>query len=163
MTIGRILEGESWRVAITPPETPTPICAPTTLTPRHTGDRLVYRAGCRSCGWIAEPIDLSENDAVESAHDHSHPNYRTLPTVDLPTGWRQAPTSKPVVAARELVAQLYPDGWIASREAPNWTYRQPRAGRHVPTAGLFGGYDLAQPSTGALTAGPVGAQGTLFS
>lgn len=163
MTLDRILEDGGWRVAITHPETSTPICAPTILTPRHSENRIIYRAACRHCGWIAEHVDVSENDAVETAHDHSHPRYRTLPTVDLPTGWRQTPTSKPVVAARELVAQLYPDGWVASGVAPNWTYRQPHAGRHVPSVGLFGGYDLARPNTPATDHVAVGAQGALFS
>lgn len=132
-----------WRVAITHPDTTTVVCAPTMLSP--TGPEVSYRAACRACDWISTPLFESENAAVEAAHDHSHPGFRDLPAVELPAGWRQNPDTKQIQAARTLLEGHYPPGWIAAGGAPSWSYRHPRATRHVPGGGLFGGYDLARP------------------
>lgn len=163
MTLDDHLAGGAWRVAITHPETPTGLCAPTILTPRSICDELEYLASCRGCGWTARHTDQCENDAVETAHEHSHPGYRDLPTLDLPSGWRQARTSKTVEAIRQLAVCHYPDGWIESGVAPNWTIRQPHGTRHVPDGGLFGGYDLARTIKPAGAAVALGTQGELFS
>ena len=133
---------EGWRVAITHPDTTTVVCAPTVLSP--TGPDVAYRAACRGCDWIATAALDSENVAVEAGHDHTHPGFRDLSAVELPAGWRQHPDTKQIQTAKTLLEGHYPPGWITGGHAPSWSYRHPRATRHVPGGGLFGGYDLAR-------------------
>ena len=68
-----------------------------------------------------------------------------LSAVELPAGWRQHPDTKQIQTAKTLLEGHYPPGWITGGHAPSWSYRHPRATRHVPGGGLFGGYDLARP------------------
>ncbi len=152
-----------WRVSITHPAEPTPVCAPTVLS-RRQADQLEYLAACRGCDWTSSETTGDANQAVEDAHDHTHPGYRHLPAVELASGWRHESTAKRLDVIRAALARVYPAGWIEAGHAPMWTYRTPPASRHVPAGSLFGGYDLARPALTTERA-PVliGAQGVLFA
>lgn len=95
--------------------TPPQHHAPTLLARRVPGGRDdEYRGACLRCEWEGEARSgdrwkEAENAAVEDAHDHAFPGWRTLPSTaknkerwDLPRNvrlWKQ-------------LTSLYPPGWV---------------------------------------------------
>lgn len=123
----------------TPPE-PTSDHQPTSLVrswgqpaPDGSGQTWPYlhRGACLGCSW--EGSDRRRTDeAVEDAHDHTHPGWRDLPAIPERRGrhW--------LTHAR----RLYPDGWF-DQGGPIRTVRTGIEKQHKPGAAPGGGYDLA--------------------
>lgn len=123
----------------TPPQ-PTSDHQPTVLVrrwdqpaPNNTDETWAYlhRGACLGCSWEG-PDRRRTDEAVEDAHDHTHPQWRTLPPLPEQRGrhWLTHAT------------RLYPDGWFDSG-GPIRTIRTGIEKRHKPGAAPGGGYDLA--------------------
>ncbi|MGK3103234.1 DUF6349 family protein [Streptomyces sp. WAC05858] len=122
----------------TPPE-PTTDHRPTVLVrswgrpaPDGSGETWPYLhcGACLGCTWEG-PNRRRTDEAVEDAHDHSHPDWRDLPAMPERRG-RHWLTH---------VQRLYPDGWF-DRGGPIRTVRTGIEKRHKPGAAPGGGYDL---------------------
>ncbi|MFI9391861.1 DUF6349 family protein [Streptomyces bauhiniae] len=123
----------------TPPE-PTTEHQPTVLVrswgrpaPDGSGETWPYlhRGACLGCTWEG-PDRRRTDEAVEDAHDHTHPGWRDLPAVPEHQGRRWL----------TYVQHLYPDGWF-DRGGPVRTVRTGIEKRHRPGVAPGGGYDLA--------------------
>ncbi|MBY8884824.1 hypothetical protein K7472_08185 [Streptomyces sp. PTM05] len=123
----------------TPPE-PTSGHRPTLLArswerpaPDGSGETWSYlhRGACLGCTWEG-PNRRGTDEAIEDAHDHSHPGWRALPAV-LERRSRHWFTH---------VQRLYPAGWF-DRGGPIRTVRTGIEKQHKPGAAPGGGYDLA--------------------
>jgi hypothetical protein len=134
----------------TPPE-PTTDHQPTVLgrrwdrpAPDHSGETWPYlhRGACLGCTWEG-PDRRRTDEAVEDAHDHTHPKWRTLPPLPERRGrhWLTHAT------------RLYPDNWF-DNGGPIRTIRTGIEKRHLPGKAPGGGYDLAvePPKQGRRTA-----------
>ncbi|WP_180685948.1 DUF6349 family protein [Streptomyces gossypiisoli] len=136
----------------TPPE-PTTDHQPTVLVrrwdrpaPDHSGETWPYlhRGACLGCTWEG-PDRRRTDEAVEDAHDHTHPQWRTLPPLPERRGrhWHTHAT------------HIYPENWF-DHGGPIRTIRTGIEKRHLPGAAPGGGYDLAvvppkTPSRPAIT------------
>lgn len=97
------------------------------------GDEQEFRGGCLTCDWEG-PVHRGsgygdgDNEAVEDAHDHAFPGWRTLPPITkVEDRWS-------VLQSRSRWAQLtsqYPAGWI-DQDAPVLTWRRYRREAHIP-------------------------------
>ncbi|MFB1042337.1 DUF6349 family protein [Streptomyces chrestomyceticus] len=123
----------------TPPE-PTTDHQPTVLVrrwdlpaPEHPDETWPYlhRGACLGCTWEG-PDRRRTDEAVEDAHDHTHPGWRDLPPLPERRGrhWLTHAT------------QLYPTGWFDTG-GPIRTIRTGVEKRHLPGKAPGGGYDLA--------------------
>jgi hypothetical protein len=137
----------------TPPE-PTPDHQPTVLVRRgdspapdnpHETWPYFHRGACLGCTWEA-PDRRRTDEAVEDAHDHTHPAWRNLPALLERRGrhWLTHAT------------HLYPAGWF-DQGGPVRTIRKGIEKRHLPGKAPGGGYDLAvtppktEPPAAAIT------------
>ncbi|MGQ4491141.1 DUF6349 family protein [Streptomyces sp. SAS_281] len=123
----------------TPPE-PTSDHQPTTLVrswgqpaPDGSGETWPYlhRGACLGCSWEG-PDRRRTDEAVEDAHDHTHPGWRDLHEMPERRG-RHWLTH---------VQRLYPEGWF-EKGGPVRTIRTGIEKQHKPGAAPGGGYDLA--------------------
>lgn len=122
----------------TPPE-PTSDHRPTVLVrrwdqpaPTNADETWAYlhRGACLGCPW--EGLDRRRTDqAVEDAHDHTHPQWRSLPPLPERQGrhWLTHAT------------RLYPENWF-DNSGPIRTIRTGIDKRHKPGGAPGGGYDL---------------------
>jgi hypothetical protein len=103
---------------------------------RPTGrrrDEQEFRGGCLACEWegpvhSGDGFGDGDNEAVEDAHDHCFPGWRTLPPITTvedrfavpwsPSRWAQLTTG-------------YPAGWI-DQGAPVVAWRRHRCEAHLP-------------------------------
>ena len=109
-------------------------CQVTVLFRRLDGPegRSIKRGACLGCEWEG-PDRTTINQAIEDAHDHAFPGWRTLPAV----------VRKPRPDWLGEVSRVYPSGWFQSG-GPIITVRgQDRM--HHPCAAPGGGYDMASP------------------
>ncbi|WP_188303170.1 DUF6349 family protein [Streptomyces sp. CBMA123] len=109
---------------------------PTLLTrSRPTGRREAeeFRGGCLACGWEG-PVHRGDgygdgdNQAVEEAHDHAFPGWRTLPPLTTVEDRSALPRD------RGRWAQLtsrYPSGWL-DQGAPLVAWSRHRREVHAP-------------------------------
>ncbi|MET8681732.1 DUF6349 family protein [Streptomyces sp. NPDC004647] len=137
--IWRISWGHPGFTHRTPPE-PTTDHRPTVIkrrwdqpAPGHSDETWPYlhRGACLACTWEG-PDRRREKEAVEDAHDHTHPQWRTLPPL-------------PERRARHWLThatRLYPANWF-DNGGPIRTIRTGIEKRHLPGAAPGGGYDLA--------------------
>ncbi|MFF0409738.1 DUF6349 family protein [Kitasatospora sp. NPDC004745] len=85
---------------------------PTTSTEQHTATRLdrrlhtghEIRGACLACRWEG-PSRRNRNEAVEDALDHTHPGWRSLPTMPLGSSGKN---DARLCAHRDAI---YPPGW----------------------------------------------------
>lgn len=123
----------------TPPE-PTDTHQPTVITrswnqpaPQQPDEPWPYlhRGACLSCTWEG-PDRRRTAEAVEDAHDHTHPQWRALLPLPERRGrhWLTHAT------------RLYPQGWF-DKGGPIRTIRVGIEKRHRPGEAPGGGYDLA--------------------
>jgi hypothetical protein len=116
-------------------------CQPTVVSRRSSetaGWRAFEFAGaCLGCGWMSEPFEEYEN-AVYAAHDHSHPQWKTLPRVRPVNSGSGADLARDHGEWKRRVGRFYPDGWFDGG-GPVVTQR---TGRPVPTAVPGGGYEI---------------------
>lgn len=110
--------------------------APTLLTrSRPTGRRDVqeFRGGCLSCGWEG-PVRRGDGDnaAVEDAHDHAFPGWRTLPPITRVKDRWEIPQNQ---ARWAQLTSRYPAGWV-EQGAPLLAWnRHPRESHAAPHQG----------------------------
>lgn len=139
-----------WDIAITQPDQAKGVgCQPTILT-SDNWPQIRYLAACLTCGYVSNTQRDCENPAVEDALDHTHPGFRDVPILPgRPIG--EEGTTRQTKWDQTMRGQLtgrVPADWVA-RCGPTWTNRQPTGTRHVPTRGIYGGYDLGtlEPQT----------------
>ncbi|MGP8302030.1 DUF6349 family protein [Streptomyces inhibens] len=91
----------------------------------------LHRGACLACTWEG-PDRRRTDEAVEDAHDHTHPGWRTLPPLPERRGrhWLTHAT------------HIYPEGWF-DRGGPTRTLRTGIEKWHLPGKAPGGGYDLA--------------------
>ena len=111
--------------------------APTLLSrSRPTGRRVdeqEFRGGCLACDWegpvhSGDGFGDGDNEAVEDAHDHAFPSWRTLPPITMVEDRRT------ILRSPSRWAQLtsrYPPGWI-DKGAPVVAWRRYRREAHAP-------------------------------
>lgn len=133
--------------------TPPDHHAPTLLT--REGDKLTHwRGACLACPWEGpehssrnQHDQTTVNAAIEEAHDHTHPGWRTLPHLDNEH-------------ARRNLADLYPPGW-ADTGAPLITRPAQHRHHHQPPTTHTPRYQLRITPTPQTTE-PAPAQPALF-
>ncbi|ATM24848.1 hypothetical protein SMD44_p20065 (plasmid) [Streptomyces alboflavus] len=143
--------------------TPLEHHSPTLLTRRTCGrDDDQYRGGCLACDWegsiTAGPEHAAFNTAIEDAHDHAFPDWRSLPT----TSHRAAPWD--LHRNRVVWAQItagYPGGWV-ERGAPLVVWARYRADLHQPPHGRRPRYELRIPKPRRDEAFVSNVQGAFF-
>lgn len=103
---------------------------------------MLYRGACFGCGWHGDPHEWDKNAAVEDAHDHSWPGWRTLPVVP-----RCPDDVKKRAKWLEMVRRLYTDAgvdmvrFMPGSGAPILTERQ-AVGKRSHWSHEVGGYDI---------------------
>jgi hypothetical protein len=102
-------------------------------------EHLWYRAACLGCDHEGEPR-TDENDAVEDAHDHTHPWWRDLPIIDRPKGDSPAQQRRNFERVAAIYEQARP-GCTTAPYPPIRTWRTKGMNRHH-SSGILGGYDL---------------------
>lgn len=103
---------------------------------QRVGD-LTYQTICEPCEWHG--IGASENDAVETWHDHAIPGWRDLPIV--PAHIRDRDRTGLSETARRWISDHYPrEAQVPG--APIITERGVGT-RHVPGRSPWSGYDLS--------------------
>ncbi|MGW7292865.1 DUF6349 family protein [Streptomyces xiamenensis] len=111
-------------------------CAPTLLsrTKASAGrDAQEFRGGCLACDWEG-PVHRGgghgdgDNEAVEDAHDHAFPGWRSLPTTIRATDGWQTPYQR---GRWNWLRSLYPEGWM-DRGAPLLAWGRHRREAHRP-------------------------------
>ncbi|TDC12943.1 hypothetical protein E1265_28930 [Streptomyces sp. 8K308] len=116
---------------------------PTLLT-RDVDDRRqeIYRGGCLGCAWEGSEHGgrgwrEGANQAVEDAHDHAFPSWRSLPVLDLRTA------ASPHRAERlwRGITTRYPSGWVDAG-APALCTRPGADALHLPPSGRYPRYRL---------------------
>ncbi|GII42874.1 DUF6349 family protein [Planotetraspora phitsanulokensis] len=102
---------------------------------------LLYRGACIDCDYEGDER-RKELEAVEDAHDHTHPEWRSLPGVEPPPErFRHDP--KPYDRWFAAVTKAYPAGWLDCG-GPIVTVRKETSGpRPIPGGAPGGGYDIA--------------------
>jgi hypothetical protein len=124
--------GIGWRPA-RPPDPPRP--------------HLLYQGSCYGCDWKG-PERPAENPAVEDAHDHAWPGWRSLPLMP------SVPCNDAAAAAWLARARrVYPVGWVDGGGPVRTLRGSPVTGRHHES-GLWGGYSM-----GVVLAPPAAQQG----
>ncbi|QYX80300.1 DUF6349 family protein [Streptomyces akebiae] len=117
----------------TPPE-PSPHHTATSIVKIVTDTRWMYRGACLACPW--EGPDRPRRDpAIEDAHDHTHPVWRTLPILDPARSRRGSKTWSLHLAA------TYPKGWFDAG-GPLRLYADPPFDRHEAGRAPGGGFIL---------------------
>lgn len=99
-----------------------------------------YRGACLGCDYEG-PDRARANEAVEDAHDHTHPGWRDLPVIQMPAT-RVGMRGGAAAGWLAVVEASYPPGWF-ERGGPIITYRDDGDLRHRPAAAPGGGYDLS--------------------
>lgn len=94
---------------------------------------------CESCDW--HQVNVGENTAVESWHDHAVPGWRELPIV--PAHIPLSDGTKLTRTAEAWSSDHYPIE-AQFEGAPIITQRSGLGTRHVPGRSPWGGYDLSQ-------------------
>lgn len=96
-------------------------------------DEQEFRGGCLSCEWEGAVhhgggFGDGDNEAVEDAHDHAFPDWRTLPPITTVEDRWAVPRSPSRWA--QLTAP-YPAGWV-DQGAPVVAWRRYRREAHLP-------------------------------
>ncbi|MFD4986452.1 DUF6349 family protein [Streptomyces sp. NPDC058374] len=116
-----------------PPAHHTPTLLSRSRPTSRRGDEQQFRGGCLACEWEG-PVHHGggfgdgDNEAVEDAHDHAFPGWRTLPPITT------VEDRLAVLQSRSRWAQLtsqYPAGWV-DQGAPVVTCRRYRREAHLP-------------------------------
>jgi hypothetical protein len=101
--------------------------------PSGLRDEQEFRGGCLSCDWEG-PIHRGDgyghgdNEAVEDAHDHAFPGWRTLPPITRVKDRWEIPQSR---GRWNQLTSLYPAGWV-DHGAPLLAWSRYRGEAHAP-------------------------------
>ncbi|MFB7742456.1 DUF6349 family protein [Streptomyces sp. NPDC056132] len=136
----------TWSISYGDPGFTTQFGTPPEASSRHaatsiykiiTDVRWIYRGACLACSWEG-PDRRRRDEAIEDAHDHTHPGWRDL--LIFP-GTRSAKASKLWWAH---VRATYPKGWFDAG-GPLRLYIEPPFDRHEAGAAPGGGFILYEP------------------
>ncbi|MFE5970100.1 DUF6349 family protein [Streptomyces sp. NPDC056463] len=116
------------------PPAPAERHAPTSLTRAVSDTRWIYRGACLACPWEGENC-LRRDEAIEDAHDHTHPGWRDLPIFD------RSPTGRGGTVWARHVRAVYPNQWFEAG-GPLRLYIAPPFDRHEPGRAPGGGFIL---------------------
>ncbi|OON73233.1 DUF6349 family protein [Streptomyces tsukubensis] len=110
------------------------------------GEKQEFRAGCLACGWEGPVYSGGgfgdgDNDAVEDAHDHAFPGWRTLPPINTVEDRWAVPRSRSRWA--QFIAR-YPAGWV-EQGAPVVAWRRHHREAHRPPYAERPRYELHVP------------------
>ncbi|MFJ7590293.1 DUF6349 family protein [Streptomyces sp. NPDC097617] len=116
-----------------PPEHHTPTLLSRSRPTGRRGDEQEFCGGCLACEWegptySGDGFGDGDNEAVEDAHDHCFPGWRTLPPITTVEDRWAIPRSRSRWA--QLIAR-YPPGWI-DQGAPVLAWSRYRREAHVP-------------------------------
>ncbi|MFD5553749.1 DUF6349 family protein [Streptomyces sp. NPDC127068] len=116
---------------LTPPGHHTP----TLLTRSRPGSQAddEFRGGCLRCDWEGpthrgERWSKADNTAIEDAHDHAFPGWRTLPPITRVKERQEVPRNRRLW---HQATSLYPAGWV-EQGAPRLAWSRYRHEAHVP-------------------------------
>ncbi|MEV7090115.1 DUF6349 family protein [Streptomyces sp. NPDC093085] len=127
------------------------------------GNEQEFRGGCLICHWEG-PIHRGggygdgDNEAVEDAHDHAFPGWRTLPPITRVEDRWAVPQSRNRWA--QLTSQ-YPEGWV-DQGAPIVAWSRYRREAHVPPHAGRPRYELRIPRPPSSRDRPFPDQRALF-
>ncbi|PZG04317.1 hypothetical protein C1J01_44760, partial [Nonomuraea aridisoli] len=98
-----------------------------------------FRGACLGCVWESSQDFGHVLDAVEAAHDHTHPGWRNLlPVHEPPKDYGKAKMRRWL----NDVTAVYPLGWFDSGGPVVTIRRDPANRRPLPGRAPGGGYDL---------------------
>ncbi|MFB7828880.1 DUF6349 family protein [Streptomyces hydrogenans] len=106
----------------------------TSLTRAVADSRWIHRGACLACSWEGESR-RRRDEAIEDAHDHTHPGWRDLPIFD------RSPTGKGAATWAQHIRAVYPGGWFEA-SGPLRLYVDPPFDRHEAGAAPGGGFIL---------------------
>lgn len=129
-----------------PPEHHTPSLLSRSQPTRRRGDEQEFCGGCLACEWEGpvhrgDGFGDGDNEAVEDAHDHCFPGWRTLPPITTVEDRWTVPQSRSGWA--QLTAP-YPAGWV-DQGAPVVAWRRHRREAHLPPHAGRPRYELRVP------------------
>lgn len=116
-----------------PPAHHTPTLLSRSRPTGRRGEKQEFRGGCLACQWegpvhCGDGFGDGDNQAVEEAHDHAFPGWRTLPPITTVEDRWTVPRSRSRWA--QFIAQ-YPAGW-GDRGAPVVAWCRYRREAHAP-------------------------------
>jgi len=116
-----------------PPARHTPTLLSRSRPTGRRGEKQEFRGGCLACQWegpvhCGDGFGDGDNEAVEEAHDHAFPGWRTLPPITTVEDRWAVPRSRSRWA--QLTAR-YPADWI-DQGAPVVAWSRYRREAHVP-------------------------------
>lgn len=109
---------------------------PTLLSRSRPGprdEREEFRGGCLACDWEG-PVHRGrgygdgDNTAIEDAHDHAFPGWRTLPPITKAKDRWEIPADR---RRWSQLTSLYPAGWL-DQGAPLLVWSRYRREAHLP-------------------------------
>ncbi|MGW6393278.1 DUF6349 family protein [Streptomyces sp. NPDC055103] len=106
----------------------------TSLTRAVADARWQYRGACLACPWEG-PERPRRDNAIEDAHDHTHPGWRDLPIFE------RARTGKAAKTWATHTRAVYPDGWFEAG-GPLRLYIDPPFDSHEAGGAPGGGFIL---------------------
>ncbi|WP_438470872.1 DUF6349 family protein [Streptomyces asiaticus] len=139
----REVRRQTWSIGYGEPGFTTQFGTPPELSPHHTATSLsravadakwIHRGACLACPWEG-PDRPRRDEAIEDAHDHTHPGWRRLPI------FRRPPSSRGTKVWWRHVESRYPEGWFDAG-GPLRLYAEPPFGRHKAGAAPGGGFIL---------------------
>ncbi|MFE9553145.1 DUF6349 family protein [Streptomyces sp. NPDC006703] len=116
------------------PPKPTAHHSATSIYKIITDTQWLHRGACLACPWEG-PDRRRRDDAIEDAHDHTHPGWRDLPIFDRSRSGKASKTWWAHVRA------TYPKGWFDAG-GPLRLYAAPPFDRHEAGAAPGGGFIL---------------------
>ncbi|MFE7469100.1 DUF6349 family protein [Streptomyces sp. NPDC057499] len=116
-----------------PPAHHTPTLLSRSRPTGRRADEQEFRGACLACEWegpvhSGDGFGDGDNEAVEDAHDHCFPGWRTLPPITTVEDRWAVPRSRSRWA--QLISR-YPAGWV-DRGAPVVAWRRYRREAHAP-------------------------------
>ena len=117
----------------------TQACTPSVLY-RYQGQRHDWLGICTGCGW-GGTAQTGESEAIEQAHDHTHPEWRTIPVIASPRHLGDG--TKTDTKWVDLAHATYGTDWLNNQGPVRTRRKNQMATRHVAGRAPGGGYDLA--------------------
>ncbi|MFD9791301.1 DUF6349 family protein [Streptomyces sp. NPDC059070] len=117
-----------------PPPQPSLRHTATTLWRAVADSKWIHRGACLACSWEG-PDRTRRDEAIEDAHDHTHPKWRKLPI------FHPSSSGKAAKMWWIHIKHTYPEGWFDAG-GPLRLYAEPPFDRHKASAAPGGGFIL---------------------
>ncbi|MFD5428246.1 DUF6349 family protein [Streptomyces sp. NPDC127084] len=117
----------------TPPQ-PATRHTPTSMDRAVADAKWINRGACLACTWEG-PERHRRDEAIEDAHDHTHPGWRQLPI------FHPCPSGKSAKTWQRHLESTYPEGWFDAG-GPLRLYAKPPFDMHDAGAAPGGGFIL---------------------